>query len=70
MKRQTAFDWRVPVRSSLEWISRQNRLKPIELSMIITEVSGGFSMRDDPSWTRKNSLKLIELSSINKVTLF
>ena len=29
------------------------------------------SIRDDPYWTsRKNSLELIELSSINKVCLF
>ena len=28
------------------------------------------SIRDDPNWTsRKNSLELIELSSINKVSL-
>jgi hypothetical protein len=34
------------------------------------ERSNTGSIRDDPSWiSRKNSLELIELSSINKVSL-
>ena len=36
----------------------------------ITSSSNTGSIRDDPYWTsRKNSLELIELSSINKVSL-
>ena len=39
-------------------------------NIISTEGSNTESIRDDPYWTsRKNSLELIELSSINKVSL-
>jgi hypothetical protein len=40
------------------------------LSLYIVYVSSTGSIRDDPYWTsRENSLELIELSSINKVSL-
>ena len=38
--------------------------------VLVSSCSNSGSIRDDPYWTsRKNSLEVIELSSINKVSL-
>jgi hypothetical protein len=47
-------------------LSSINKVSLVEVS----SCSNTGSIRDDPYWTsRKNSLELIELSSINKVSL-
>ena len=54
--------------------SQNNGSDESNVSVLLTVISKGIqsvrSIRDDPYWTsRKNSLELIELSSINKVSL-
>ena len=48
------------------WLTGTNKVSLVQVS----SCSNTGSIRDDPYWTsRKNSLELIELSSIHKVSL-
>ena len=45
-------------------------LSPVSAKILVSSCSNTGSIRDDPYWiSRKNSLELIELSSIKKVSL-
>ena len=57
--------------STSSWCSRLVSAPVFAVSLIwVSSCSNTGSIRDDPYWTsRKNNLELIELSSINKVSL-